>query len=119
MLTPVPRIRRAASAGLALVTVLLAGGCAKMDATLGQQWIVVQFKPGTTLATARHVTAACSHVPNLTLQPVRPTSAAAGLVDSAQFNATQATDAQLALLQQCLQRFPAVQGFTMTDTGAS
>ena len=33
------------------------------------------------------------------------------------FNATQASDADMARLQRCLQRFRSVQGFTLTDAG--
>lgn len=87
-----------------------------MNAALGQQWVVVQFAGNTMLATARHVTAACSHVPGLHLMPVKPTSPG-GVVGSARFNATSATDAEMARLQGCLERFPAVQGFTLTEAG--
>jgi hypothetical protein len=92
-------------------------GCAKMDAALGKQYIVVQFFPNTTLATARHVTAACSHIPNLRLRPVKPTTAQAGIVDSATYDATTATDANLARLQMCLARFRSVQGVTSLQPG--
>jgi len=87
-----------------------------MDAALGQQWVVVQFAANTMVGTARHVTAACSHVPGLHLMPVKPTSPG-GIVGSARFNATAATDADMARLQRCLQRFRSVQGFTVTEAG--
>jgi len=104
---------------LAACAVAVAGvvsGCAQMNAALGQQWVVVQFASNTTLGAARHATAACSHVPGLHLLPVKPTSPG-GVVGSARFNATQASDADMARLQRCLQRFPSVQGFTLTDAG--
>lgn len=96
-------------------------GCAKIDATLGQQWIEVDFAPNTTIATARHITSACSHVPNIHLQgPVKATTAQVGVVDSVRFIDTNASDAQQALLERCLSRFPAsVQGFTQMDQGDS
>jgi hypothetical protein len=101
---------------LALALACLAG-CAKMDAALGQQWIVVQFAPGTSVATARHVTHACSHVPNLRLVPVRPVAADPGVISSARYNATNATDANMAALQTCLQRFPSFLGFNLVQPG--
>lgn len=102
--------------GVAASAMALAG-CAKMDQALGQQYIVVQFVPGTTLATARHVTAACSHVPNVRLQPVKPTTAQANVVDSVTYNDTNASEANQARLQVCLARFHSVQGVTTSEPG--
>ena len=93
------------------------GGCAQFDKALGQQWVQVTFTPNTSVATARHVTSVCSHVPNLRLAgPVKPTTAQAGVVGSVRYTATHASDAQLAELEQCLGQFPkTVQGFTEMD----
>ncbi len=89
-----------------------------MDAALGQQWVEVQFKPNTTLATAKHVTTTCSHVPRCTPEPVRPTPPGTRRGRVRRYNSTHATDADLAKLQECLQRFPSVQGVTdQDDTG--
>jgi hypothetical protein len=107
-----------ALAGLSLAGLSLAG-CAKMDSALGQQWIVVQFNPNTTVAAARQVTQACSHVPNLRVGPVRPTSANSDIIESVRYNATNATDANMARLQGCLQRFSSVQGVNLLDAGDS
>ncbi len=102
-----------------IAVVLGLAGCAKFDQALGQQWVVVTFAPNTSVATAKHVTSVCSHVPNLPLEgKVKPTTAQAGVVDSVNYNATKASDAQLAELEQCLSKFPAiVQGFTEMDQG--
>lgn len=107
------RVRLAACA---VAVAGLVSGCAQMNAALGQQWVVVQFAANTMVGTARHVTAACSQVPGMHLEPVKPTSPG-GIVSSARFKATQATDADMARLQRCLQRFPSVQGFTLTEAG--
>jgi len=106
---------------VAVAFVAGASGCAKFDKALGQQWVEVTFAPNTSVATARHITSACSHVPNLSLAaPVKPTTAQPGVVYSARYNSTNATDAQLALLEKCLSRFPSsVQGFTQMDQGNS
>jgi hypothetical protein len=108
------RARFAACAAVA-AAVLLAG-CAQMDAALGQQWVVVQLASNTKLATAKHVTFTCSRASGLRAEPVRPTSPGK-IVGLVRFISTKATDADMAKLQQCLQKFPAVQGLTMTEPG--
>ena len=100
----------------AIAAAVLLGGCSRMDSALGQQWVVVQLASNTTLGTARHVTATCAHASGLRAEPVKPTSPGR-IVGSVRFISTQATDADMAKLQQCLQRFPAVQGLTMTEPG--
>jgi hypothetical protein len=120
MCVRVTAIPRPAVIAIAAVTLTVGvGGCAKFDKALGQQWVQVTFAPNTTVATAKHVTSVCSHVPNLRLAgPVKPTTAQANVVDSVRYNSTNATDVQLAQLEKCLSRFPAiVRGFTQTDTG--
>ncbi|MGI9008355.1 MAG: hypothetical protein ACR2FU_19535 [Streptosporangiaceae bacterium] len=94
----------------------LLGGCAKMDASLGRQWVDVQLAPNTTIAAARHVSASCAHVPGVRAVPVKPTSPG-HIVGSVRFYTTQASDADLARLQSCLQRFPVVQGLTQGEPG--
>lgn len=110
-------VRTAAIAFAAGTLALGIGGCAQIDQQLGQQWIVVTFAPNTSIATAKHVTSACSHVPNTRLAgPVKPTTAQAGVVDEVRYDATHASDAQLSELEQCLGQFPrTVQGFTEMD----
>jgi hypothetical protein len=112
----VPTTRAKLAACAAVAAAILLGGCAGMGSALGQQWVVVQLASNTSLATARHVTAACAHVSGLRAEPVKPTSPGR-VVGSVRFISTQATDADMAKLQQCLQRFPAVQGLTMTEPG--
>ena len=87
-----------------------------MDAALGQQWVVVQLASNTSLATAKHVTATCSRASGLRAYPVRSTSPGK-IVGSVRFMSTQATDADMAKLQQCLQRFHSVQGLTVSEPG--
>jgi hypothetical protein len=112
----VPTTRAKLAACAAVAAAILLGGCAGMGSALGQQWVVVQLASNTSLATARHVTAACAHASGLRAEPVKPTSPGR-VVGSVRFISTQATDADMAKLQQCLQRFPAVQGLTMTEPG--
>ncbi len=87
-----------------------------MDASLGQQWIIAQLAANTTIAAARQVSAACSHVQGIRAVPVKPT-APGHIVGSVRFDTTNASDADLARLQTCLQRFPVVQGLTQGEPG--
>jgi hypothetical protein len=112
--------RAAAAAGLgAVVAGAALTGCAKMDAALSQQWVTVSFKANTTVATLLHVRQACSHVPNVTATPIHRTKAAIDMIDALRYDTTNATDANLAELQQCLQRFPSVAGLDFQDAGDS
>jgi hypothetical protein len=110
----VTRTRLAACSALAVAATLC--GCSRMDAALGQQWVVVQLASNTSLATAKHVTAICSRASGLRADPVRPTSPGR-IVGSVRFISTRASDADMARLQQCLQRFPSVQGLMMSEPG--
>jgi hypothetical protein len=113
-----PAVLTAVVAGAALLTATLAG-CAKFDAALGQQWAVVHFRPGTSVATLLKVRAACSHVPNARPEAMPPTRRATDMIYSVRFRTDNASDANLAQLQQCLQRFPAVTGIDFEDAGDS
>jgi hypothetical protein len=108
-------------AGLALAgAAALAGalsGCAKMDAALGQQWVDVTFRPSTSVAQLLHIQAACSHIPNITADPFPRQHTALNVAAGVRYDTTRATDANVAQLQECLQKFPAVQGFTPGDSG--
>jgi hypothetical protein len=111
--------------GIAALACMLAGiaalaglsGCSKFDAALGQQWATVSFKDNTSEATVLHVRSACSHIPNVRAEAlpaqVNP--------DTAQYAVTyqtnNASDANLAQLQQCLQRYPSVAGISFGDSG--
>lgn len=98
-----------------LVTAI--SGCAKFDAALGQQWAVVHFNPTTSVATLLTVRAACSHVPNVSPEALPKSRNPADMIYSVRYRTDNATDADLARLQQCLQRFPAVAGIDFEDSG--
>jgi hypothetical protein len=117
-------LAKAHPALLAVAVIVLAtalAGCAQFDKALGQQWVVVTFAPNTSIATAKHITSVCSHIQDVSLDgPVKPTTAQPGVIDEVRYNTTNASDAQLALLEKCLSKFPAtVQGFTQMDAGDS
>jgi hypothetical protein len=105
-----------ATAGAAALVMSLAG-CAKFDAALGKQWVEVTFKPSTTVSQLLHIRAACSHIPNVTPLPFPKQHTVLNLMAGVRYDTTSASDSNVAQLQECLQKYPAVQGFTPMDTG--
>jgi hypothetical protein len=85
-------------------------GCAKFDAALGQQEAVVAFKDGTSNATRLKVRAACSHVPEAFAEPLPTDHLASDLLNDVRYQVDHASDADIARLQVCLQKFPSVVG---------
>ncbi len=92
-------------------------GCAKFDAALGQQWVTVDFQPSTPVATMLKVRAACSHIPNVVPEALPRTQNQVTMDGAVTYQTNDATDANLAQLQQCLQRFPSVAGMDPGDSG--
>ena len=107
----------AGSAGLALALALGAAGCAKFDAALGQQWATVNFKPDTSVATMLRVRTACSHIPNVRAEALPHRQNAQTMAGGVTYRTDHASDANLAQLQQCLQRYPSVAGISFQDSG--
>jgi len=105
----------ATAAGFAVLLGL--AGCAKMDAALDKQWMVVDFSPGTSIATALHVRAACSHVLNTPAMALPAKRSVVTMMYGIRFDTTNASPANLAELQTCLQRFPSVQGVEPETAG--
>jgi hypothetical protein len=110
-----PALAAVAISSAAAVAAL--SGCSSMDAALGKQWVDVTFKPSTTVAMIEKVRATCSHVQNVTAYPLPKKHTVLNLMAGVRFNTTNATDANVAQLQQCVQRFGSVQGFTPGDSG--
>ena len=104
----------AAAGAIALVTLT---GCAKMDSALDKQWIVVDFSPDTSAATALHVRAACSHIQNTPPLALPAKRSVINMMYGVRYDTTNATPANLAELQTCLQRFKSVQGVDPQNAG--
>jgi hypothetical protein len=92
-------------------------GCAQFDAALGKTWVQVTFSQRTTVPQLLRIQAACSHIPNVTAYPFPRHHTELDVQAGVRYNTTKATDANVAQLQACLQKFPAVVGFTPGDTG--
>ncbi|MBO0825692.1 MAG: hypothetical protein J2P27_17835 [Actinobacteria bacterium] len=102
---------------VAMLAVLTVAGCAKMDAALARQWMVVNFSSDTSVATALHVRAACSHIQNAKPLALPAQRSIPSVVYGIRFDTTNASPANIAQLQSCLQKFPSVRGFQLQDAG--
>ena len=116
-----PARRGRAGAGLAAVglAALTLAGCAKFNQALSQRWVDVSFRAGTTVSQVKQIRAACSHVPNVTVQPIRRNQPTIDIVQGLRFNTTNASDANVAQLQICVSKFPAAVGFSPQDASDS
>jgi hypothetical protein len=103
------------AAGIAAAAGLSA--CSKFDAALGQQWATVNFKANTSEATVLQVRAACSHIPNVRAEALPRQPDPETLMYAVTYQTNNASDANLAQLQECLQRHPSVAGIDFEDSG--
>ena len=89
-----------------------------MDSALSQQWIVVNFSSSTSVATALHVRASCSHIQNTPPLALPSKLSVANIMYGVRYDTTNSTPANVAQLQTCLQKFGSVvQGLDPEDTG--
>lgn len=110
-----PEPARALAASAAAALCLAATGCAAFDKTFGKQEAVVQFQPGTPASVMLKARAACSRVTGARPEPIPKHVPAVDLPDAIRYLVTGASDAQVARLTQCLQRFPAVVGVELSS----
>ena len=111
-----PRARRLLVAGTAVVVVAALAGCSQFDAALGQRQAVVTFNPGTTVAQRMAVRAACAKTPNVTPQPLPSDMNSPYALEQVIYQINQASNADVALLEKCLAKFPSVAGVTLQDS---
>lgn len=89
-----------------------------MDAALSKQWIVVDFNPGTSVATALHVRQACGHIKNTPPMALPPGKhSELNTMYGVRYDTTNSSPAQLAELQSCLAKFKSVQSMDQEDAG--
>jgi hypothetical protein len=107
----------AVAIGLAGLAVLLGvTGCSQFDKALGQQQALVSFKAGTPVSERLHVRAACSKLPNVSAAPIPSGVPLSSAVDEIVYQVNNASNADLARLQECLAKFPSVQGMNLQDS---
>jgi hypothetical protein len=110
-----PRVAALTIAGSLLLTGL--AGCAKFDAAFGKQEAVVQFKEGTTKATRLEVRTACSHIPQARPEALPTDHLASDNLYDVIYRVDDASNAQLARLESCLQKYPSVVGVDIQTSG--
>jgi hypothetical protein len=113
---PRGRIRLLLAAGTVAAAAALLAGCSQFDAALGQRQAVVTFTAGTTLAQRMSIRAACAKTPNVTPQPLPSNMSSPYVLDQVTYQINQASDADVALLEKCLAKFPSVAGVTLQDS---
>ncbi|HEY6787658.1 MAG TPA: hypothetical protein VI365_10135 [Trebonia sp.] len=113
-----PRVVRAVLVPVVVLTACVAGatGCASIDKALGQQQALVGFKDGTSIATRLQVRAACGKLPNVSPTPLPSGVPLRESLDQVVYQVNNASDADEARLQECVEKYPSVVGLTFSDS---
>ena len=111
------RRRRLAVAGTAAVAaVAVLAGCSQFNEALGQRQAIVSFRPDTPLSQRLTVRSTCAKVPAVTAQPLPSDLNSPYALQQLTFRIDHASNADIARLEKCLARFPAVAGITLQDS---
>jgi hypothetical protein len=108
--------RRLLAVGAVLAAVTALAGCAQFDSALGQQQAVVVFRDGTTLAQRLAVRTACAKPPAVVPQALPSNLNTPYALQQVTYTTTKASDADVAVLEECLTKFPYVAGVTLQDS---
>jgi hypothetical protein len=100
---------------VATVAAVALAGCSQFDAALGQRQAVVTFRPNTPVSQRLAVRSACGKVPEVKAQPLPSDLNSPYALQQLTFRIDHATDADVARLEKCLDRFPSVVGVTLQD----
>ena len=107
------RLLLAAGAVVAAVTAL--AGCSQFDAALGQRQAVVTFQDSASLAQRLAVRSACK-TPTVVPQPLPSNVNSPYALQQVIYQINKASDADVAVLEKCLSKFPSVAGVTLQDS---
>jgi hypothetical protein len=110
------RLTAAGTAVVAAVAVASLAGCSQFDTALGQREALVSFRPGTPLSQRLTVRSTCAKVPAVTAQRLPSDLNSPYALQQVTFRIDHATDADIARLETCLAKFPAVVGVTLQDS---
>lgn len=99
-----------------LGAVLMVAGCSRFDAALGQQQAIVSFRDGTATVERLQIRAACASLPGVTAPHVPDLKKYPYALQQLTYSVSKASDAQIADLEKCLQKFPAVSGVSLHDS---
>lgn len=98
------------------LTLLGVTGCSQFDKSLGQQQALVSFKSGASDAARLQVRAACGKLRNVTPAPIDKKVPLSYALSQVTFRIDNADPADVARLQECLQKYPSVAGIDLTDS---
>jgi hypothetical protein len=110
------RLAVASAAALMAAAALALGGCTRLDAALGQRQAIVSFTDGTPVSQRLAVRTVCGRLPAVTPQALPSDLHSPYALQQLTFQITKASDAQVARLEECLAKFPAVAGVTLQDS---
>lgn len=114
--SPRVRGRRMLTAGTAVAAVIALAGCSQFDSALGQRQALVTFRGDTTVAQRLAVRAACAKPPSVTAEPLPSNVNSPYALEQVTYQINKASDADVALLEECLSKFPSVAGVTLQDS---
>jgi len=104
------------AAGTAVAAVTALAGCSQFDSALGQRQAIVTFRSGTTVAQRLAVRAACAKTPSVTARPLPSDLSSPYALEQVIYQIDRASNADVALLEECLSKFPSVAGVTLQDS---
>lgn len=90
-------------------------GCAQFNNSLGQRQAFITFQNNTPVQVRLQVRATCAKVPHVTAVPIAKGVPLSSAVDQVVYTVTSASNADLARLQECLNKFPSVVGLNLQD----
>jgi hypothetical protein len=114
--SPWVRGRRMLVLGTAVAAVIALAGCSQFDAALGQRQAVVTFRSNTSVAQRLAVRAACAKTPSVTAAPLPSNMSSPYALEQVIYQINNASDADVAMLEECLSKFPSVVGVTLQDS---
>ncbi len=92
-------------------------GCSQFNKALGQQQALVYFKTSTPVSFKLKVRAACDNLPHVKAAPIATGVPLASAVDVVTYNTTGAGLADIARLEECVNKFaPQVEGVNVQDS---
>jgi hypothetical protein len=112
---PLRRGRLLLAAGAVAAAVTALAGCSQFDAALGQRQAVVTFQDSASLAQRLAVRSACK-TPTVVPQPLPSNVNSPYALQQVIYQINKASNADVAVLEKCLSKFPSVVGVTLQDS---
>jgi hypothetical protein len=91
-------------------------GCSQFDKSLGQQQALVSFTDNTSNSVRLQVRAACGKLPGVSPAPIPKGESLTDALSQVVYQIDNADDADIARLQECLQKYPSVAGIDIQDS---